>query len=60
LIGVGSIIFRELFFHALTDCVVFNSSAKVFHWLQPGHLPIHLGLSKPQERQKNADFVLAI
>jgi hypothetical protein len=36
------------------------SSTKVFHCEHEGHLPNHLGASKPQLWQKYADFVLDI
>ena len=37
-----------------------TSSTKVFHCLQEGHCPNHLGESYPQDWQKYADLVLAI
>ena len=37
-----------------------TSSAKVFHSPHEGHLPSHLGASKPQLRQKYAFLTLAM
>jgi hypothetical protein len=51
--GLGSAIFLPLFFQAVVCFVGFISSIKVFHSLQPGHFPIHFGLSNPQDLQKN-------
>jgi len=36
------------------------SSINVFHSLQPGHFPIHLGLSNPQDLQKKVVLALVI
>jgi hypothetical protein len=37
-----------------------TSSTNVFHSLQDGHLPTHLGLCVPQFWQKNAVLILLI
>jgi hypothetical protein len=60
--ALGSAIFRPLFFHAVVCLVGLISSMKVFHSLQPGHLPIHLGLSNPQDLQKKVvlAFVMVV
>jgi hypothetical protein len=57
---LASTILRVLFFQAWLEFVGLTSSERVFQLLQPGHLPIHFGLSNPQDLQKKADFVFAI
>ena len=58
--GLGSAIFRPLFFQAVVCFVGLISSINVFHSLHPGHFPIHLGLSNPQDLQKNVVLALVM
>jgi hypothetical protein len=58
--ALGSAILRPLFFQAVVCLVGLISSIKVFHSLQPGHLPIHLGLSNPHDLQKKVVLALVM
>jgi hypothetical protein len=54
----GVVSFHEVLLPAVSLCMI--SSVNVFHSLQAGHLPDHLGDSWPQLLQKNAFLILLI